>query len=584
MSSTKAPSSTTRKTLEKSPELNKNTPNKNGSRNALAQARDECELLNAINNTIELDELLDIFGNQIEKLGLFDAYLINLVDANDENLVCEKIRLPKGYESVESTYLHYNFSLNGDFVNVDSYKRNDAIVLDRASVQHYEPHVRTRFERWQVHQLIAVPIASADEGKQLGTIMAFRQHSDLAPESEKVLRNLSIPFGPRIKSALKFNKLKAKQTQVNQIASEQARFLTFVTTINNLTSTEEIYDAISKEFLRQLPFEHVSVMMKEGNKIVCKKNMVHDSNFQEFCDRWDNYLINTPYKVDITDGATPTCLLNNAHLFFPDAMKILHLPMSEKDRIGLTMLDTPRTFLFMPIRHNNQAIGLIWLISFTKTVEITDEQLKLVELLCAFIGTSIKNAEIYEVVGQQKREIEQLNGILQGKVEELAEIAATDKLTGLYNFRSFEQELERHISAIPDGLKAKVALIIIDIDHFKKFNDTYGHNAGNIVLAGVAKSLSELARKSDIACRFGGEEFAVILPRCDQAGAEKFAHRIRSVIESSRYDTDSGALSVTVSIGVGQHQAGDTHQQLFKRVDQALYRAKKQGRNRVELA
>ncbi len=569
---------------EKSQELNKNTTIQKGNRSALAQARDECELLNAINSVIELEPLLEILGEQIDKLELFDAYLINLVDTNGENLICEKIRLPKGYESIESTYLHYNFSLDGDFVNVDSYKRNDAITIDRASIQSYEAHVRTRFERWKIHQLIAVPIPSAQEGKLLGTIMAFRQHENLAPESEKALRTVGMPFGPRIQTALKFNELKSKQTQVNQIASEQTRFLEFVTTINNLTSTDDIYDAISKEFLRQLPFEHVSVMMKEGNKIMCKKNMVHNSNYQEFCDRWGNYLINTPYNLDIADGATPTSLLNNSHLLFPDVMKILHLPMSEKDRVGLTMLDTPRTFLFMPIRHDNQAIGLIWLMSFTKTVEISEDQLKLIELLCAFIGTSIKNAEVYDIVAQQKREIEQLNGILQGKVKELAEIAATDKLTGLYNFRSFERELERHISSRPSGLQAKIALIIIDIDHFKVFNDSYGHNAGNIVLAGVAKKVSELARQTDIACRFGGEEFAVILPKCDESGAEKFAHRIRQTIETTSYDTDAGPLKVTVSIGVGNHQDGDSHQQFFKRVDQALYRAKKLGRNRVEIA
>ncbi len=564
--------------------MNNDVPPRNSTRSALAQARDECELLNAINNVIELEDLLEILGEQIEKLGLFDAYLINLVDANNENLVCEKIRLPKGYESIESTYFHYNFSLDGDFVNVDSYKRNDAIIIDRTTIQNYEAHVRTRFERWQIHQLIAVPIPSTKEGKLLGTIVAFRQNGDLSLESEKALRTIGMPFGPRIQAALKFNKLKAKQIQVDQIASEQTRFLEFVTTINNLTSSEDIYDAISKEFLRQLPFEHVSVMMKEGNKIMCKKNMASHSNYLEFCEKWDEYLSNNPYNLDIADGATPTSLLNNSHLLFPDVMKILHLPMSEKDRIGLTMLDTPRTFLFMPIRHNNQAIGLIWLISFTKTVEVSEEQLKLIELLCAFIGTSIKNAEIYDVVAQQKREIEQLNGILQGKVEELAEIASTDKLTGLYNFRSFEQELERHISPLPTNVKAKVALIIIDIDHFKAFNDAYGHNAGNTVLAGAAKKVSELARQSDIACRFGGEEFAVILPKCDEAGAEKFAHRIRQVIEETSYETDAGPLKITVSIGVGTHQAGDTHQQLFKKVDQALYRAKKLGRNRVEIA
>lgn len=538
-------------------------------------------LLQSINNAVEQGDLLDVLGKEIEKLQLFDAYLINLVDTHQENLICEKIRLPRGFQSIESTYLRYNFSLEGDFVNVEAYNNNRAIIIDADNIGQYQVHVRNRFERWKIHQLIVVPIPSTQDGTLVGTIMAFRQHENLDPKSEYKLRSLLGPFIPRLQASLKYSALKSRQIQVDQIASEQTRFLEFVTTINNLTSASEIYDTICQEFLRQLPFEHVSVMMREGNQIVCKNNTSLNKNIRELCAGWDEYLDNLVYELDIADGATPTVIRNNAHLLFPDVTQVLHLPMSDKDKQGLKTLESPRTFLFVPIRHNNQAIGVIWLISVTKTVPVSDEELKLVELLCEFIGTSIKNAEVYELVAKQKREIETLNASLEGRVIELSELAAKDELTDLYNFRSFELELERQIKACRKAPQKDLSLVILDIDHFKKFNDTHGHNAGNIVLAEVAGKIQEHARQEDVACRYGGEEFAVILPNCDLNGAKKFAERVRETVEQSTFESESGQLHVTVSIGYGCIKSEEQRQELFSRVDQALYRAKDNGRNCV---
>lgn len=551
----------------------------------LLQLRNESLLLHSINDSIELDELLDILGSEIEKTDLFDAYLINLADSSHDSLVCEKIRLPKGYQNVESTYRKYNFSLEGDFIHADSYAQNKAVIIDESSITSHEAHVRNRFERWEIRQLITVPIQSLKDDRSLGIIMAFRQHEDLAPESEFTLRTIIAPFIPRLKAALKYNELKSRQIQVDQIAAEQTRFLEFVTTINNLTSNKEIYKAISHEFLRLLPFEHVTVMMQEDDKIVCKKNTARNGHCHELCERWDKYLNEVEYDLDIADGATSTVILNNSHLFFPDVMKVLHLPMSDKDKNGLNKLSTPRTFLFMPIRHNGHAIGLIWLISLSKIVSITDEEIKLVELLCGFIGTAIKNAEVYDLADKQKNEIEILNQNLQDKVYKLAEMASKDKLTGLYNFRSFEIELDRRIdNNLVEDTDFDLALVILDIDHFKTFNDTYGHTAGNVVLAGVAQQIRGLARQKDIAYRYGGEEFVIILPRCDIDGAKLFAERVRQTIQDSSFDTESKELSVTVSVGFGCHKAQESREQLFERVDQALYRAKHQGRNRIETA
>ncbi len=555
----------------------------NGS-DDVQQLRDTCRLFSAINQTVELSDLLDILGAEIERLGLFDAYLINLVDNTQTNLVCEKIRLPTGYQNIESTYLKYKFSLEGDFVTARSYLDNRAIQLNRESVQDYEAHVRNRFDRWRIHELITIPLTNKHNKEPLGVIMAFRQQRDLDPSSEEALRKISTPFWYRLHSAMRYDELKSRQAKVDHVAAEQERFLEFVTTVNNLTSPDAIYEAISLEFMRQLPFEHASVMMRERNKVVCKRNTVPSEAHRRFCREWDDYLTANPYELDISDGATPTALLNNTHLLFPDVMKIRHLPMSEKDKNGLATLKTPRTFLFMPIRHKGEAIGLIWLISVTRTIAVSDSDLALIERLCNFIGTAIKNAELYALVADQKGEIESLNVSLKGKVGELADLASKDELTGLHNFRYFELALARKTDEARNATDAMLAIAILDLDHFKQFNDEHGHSAGNTVLSNVGELIQSLTRQHDIPCRYGGEEFVIILPGCDREGAHTFVERLRERIENTRHITDTGEVSVTASIGYATYNSPESAHDFFKRADQALYRAKGLGRNRSDLA
>ena len=128
-----------------------------------------------------------------------------------------------------------------------------------------------------------------------------------------------------------------------------------------------------------------------------------------------------------------------------------------------------------------------------------------------------------------------------------------------------------------------LCLLITDIDHFKKFNDTYGHQQGDIVLKETARLLKESVRKIDLAARYGGEEFAVILPETDIENAKMVAERIRKKIEEFKVPGQNEPLHVTVSVGVAQYEPEkDTEKKDFiEHADKALYKAKDSGRNRV---
>lgn len=174
----------------------------------------------------------------------------------------------------------------------------------------------------------------------------------------------------------------------------------------------------------------------------------------------------------------------------------------------------------------------------------------------------------------------QLNKALQ----ELALSNRIDGLTQAFNRKHWEECLAKEFSRAR-RYKYDLALLMLDLDHFKLLNDTFGHQGGDLVLIETAKKIDKLLRMGDLFGRYGGEEFAVILPNTDLEGAEEVAERIRQSIAKNTIDYNQKTISVTASIGVAIIDSNDTrYEDLISNADLALYQAKAAGRNRVCLA
>jgi two-component system cell cycle response regulator len=171
---------------------------------------------------------------------------------------------------------------------------------------------------------------------------------------------------------------------------------------------------------------------------------------------------------------------------------------------------------------------------------------------------------------------------LRQSVNNTMALAVTDDMTGLYNRRYFDRHLGVMMTKARE-LKRDMALMILDIDHFKAVNDSYGHDIGDAVIREFSARLKRNIRGIDLACRFGGEEFVVLMPDTDFRQAEAVAERVRQSIGDRGFEVGAARpLSVTVSAGVTLNEsATDTPELLIKRADVALYRAKREGRNRV---
>lgn len=195
--------------------------------------------------------------------------------------------------------------------------------------------------------------------------------------------------------------------------------------------------------------------------------------------------------------------------------------------------------------------------------------------------------EAYRAKDEANLQLELLRCTLEAKHQELLEVnrhlelqATTDALTGLNNRRTFVDVLGQSISGCHHSASASVSLLLIDVDHFKQINDTFGHLTGDSVLQRVASILKAHCRDGDVVARYGGEEFSVILRNADGNCALIAAERLRRTIAEAPWE----GRPVTVSIGVATLDSGDDAYALLTKADRALYRSKANGRNRVTQA
>jgi diguanylate cyclase (GGDEF)-like protein len=215
--------------------------------------------------------------------------------------------------------------------------------------------------------------------------------------------------------------------------------------------------------------------------------------------------------------------------------------------------------LELPITAGRETFGMLTLVGAHFSVE----QRMTATSLASHAAIALENARLHRIVERQ---------------------ALVDGLTGVSNRRHCEEALTSEI-ARADRLGTTLTLVLADLDDFKAINDEHGHATGDDVLREFAAVLRATLRDSDLAGRWGGEEFLLLLPGADAVGGAQLADRVRSSLaERSFLGNDGAVVSVTCSFGVAQHQAGGDERDLFAAADRALYRAKREGKNRVELA
>jgi len=262
------------------------------------------------------------------------------------------------------------------------------------------------------------------------------------------------------------------------------------------------------------------------------------------------------------------------------------LDILEEEKVDLILLD-----IMMPLMNGYDVCKILKQNQKTKDIPVvfitamSDEESIEKAYLVGGSDYVTKPFKPRELLARVKKELQVQSLIqeLESSKERLKLLASIDSLTNLYNRRYFSKVTE-HILDLAKREKEDVSLIMMDIDNFKSVNDTYGHQIGDEVIVALSNRLLESQRKSDVVCRYGGEEFVVLLPNTDLEGAIVVAEKIREDIGNITVNLgEDSCLQFTVSIGVSMVKMKEERnlEVVLKRADDAMYEAKKSGKNRV---
>lgn len=227
-----------------------------------------------------------------------------------------------------------------------------------------------------------------------------------------------------------------------------------------------------------------------------------------------------------------------------------------------------RSILVMPIIFEEKVIGTLFLRTSRTQHEFSEKEIRLLKTISDASANTLHNAFLFAQIEDEKTRLEKL--------------AITDYLTGIYNIRYFYHRIIEEFSR-SERYVLPISCLMLDIDFFKKINDSYGHKTGDVVLKEFSLLLKKHVRKSDVLARYGGEEFIVMLPQTTASGAIAEAERIRNAVKVHKFKSLKHQIGITVSIGIAAfpNTKIKTHDELISASDDALYEAKKSGRDRV---
>ncbi len=312
--------------------------------------------------------------------------------------------------------------------------------------------------------------------------------------------------------------------------------------LSSTLSLEEVLERVLENVGKVVPHDAVSIMLVDADTA----EIVRSHGYQEL--GREGHVISMRLQIN---EEPYLYIMANTHqpLTYPDTSKVAGWK-----------IDWIRSYAGAPIIVKERLVGFINLIGLQPGF-YQQEHANRLRAFADQAGIAIENARLYA---------------------EVERLATLDEVTGISNRRNLF-ELGQHEFEIARRFSTPLAAILLDLDHFKKINDTFGHHAGDRVLAGIAKTISDNIRAIDLFGRYGGEEFVVLLPNSQQEAALEVAERLRALVAALSFNTDRGTLQVTISLGVAMLNADiPSLATLIDHADQAMYAAKQAGRNRVE--
>lgn len=362
----------------------------------------------------------------------------------------------------------------------------------------------------------------------------------------------------------------ALELEISQRMEELQQANNSILTLQNIWSTmnssdplNEVLKTIAQGMTHNLGYLNAVIFQLYGddpNGYLKIREQSFSDNYKSLKSILDNVISDFAIPQKLADNALIQSITEQEIKIIQNYNEIFqgtNFKINDKEKAGLEKLFKNNSIVVIPIVFQKKIFGTLLVVSPRN--DLKDTELNFLNLFAKQIELAVTIADLFQTIKQQ---------------------AITDGLTGLYNRRHFDQCIENEAKRSL-RLKQPFTLITLDLDHLKVINDSFGHSAGDAAIIGIANALKKNARVIDIPSRFGGEEFGIILPGVDIDGGKIAAERLRSTIENTPIE---GIGQITASIGVGTLLTHtDNVQELLELVDQAMYRAKRNGRNQVQI-
>lgn len=543
----------------------------------------EQSTIESIANSLTLPNVFKEYSSIFKKHDFCDSIIIALHDDLNKTVPCRYVQMYGNYIGMSSIFQDYPIQLVWEDPICRCFHNNEVIVLtedDALKDPHYSLSVKDRFTRWDIKDMFCSPLTRIDEETYeeiiFGVIIGFNHQNTLMDlDKINVFKKSTDSLSPQLHDAHKLALFKSREKIVNNRLEERKELLKLATELGSLKNEQEVYAHSTEKVLKlnqQFDLCSITIYNKEDDTLSLRATSIKDDSFEDIKEMYLHIFGAVKQKPISTSGACATAFEKKQAFIIEDSQTILNtMQMSPVDRLGVDKLGC-RSVLQIPIltvdREENsetKALGVITLMTFKHIAEIKPEEIGNLEKLCTFLGTGIVNAQLYSIVHKERN---------------------YDSVTKLFNRRVFDE----HVEDIRASKSTNTTVMLLDIDHFKNVNDTYGHSAGNVCLEHFANILRAESREADKIhpYRHGGEEFAIAMPNSTIDHARILAERIRHKTEDSPIEIDGENIYFTVSIGCAQQLNGEDYICTINRADAALYRAKGKGeadesigRNRV---
>lgn len=359
---------------------------------------------------------------------------------------------------------------------------------------------------------------------------------------------------------------KHSEEALNKRSEQIATLNRVMRSLSSTLDLETVLDMLLHEIQQVIPYDSASVWL-------CKNDNLEIIAAHGFPD--EAALIGTSFDLSSKDNPNTQVIQTRMPLIENDVSSTY-----SSTNNGIQINEKNRGWMGVPMIIGDRVIGML---AFDKNIPnfYNEEQSHFALAFAAQAAIAIENARLYSDAQKElteKIEAEEKLLILQ---KELEEQAIRDALTGLYNRRFLDETLARELSRAERD-KYSISVVMLDLDHFKMFNDTYGHDVGDMMLKQLGKLLASQVRAGDIACRFGGEEFVVVMPKASLSVAKQRANDWRMKFESQILIHNGEVLNATLSAGVAIYPLhGSSSDEIIRKADQAMYAAKAAGRNLV---